>query len=57
MDEYNNIDPNKGKSAEQIDLEREQETQQQLRKIEEKMVYNDINQLITVKKKKIYKDK
>lgn len=57
MDEYNNIDPNKGKSAEQIELEREQETQQQLRKIEEKMIYKDINQLISVKKKKIDKNK
>ena len=53
MHEYNNRDPNAGKSQEQIEWEKEQETLKQLRKIEEKMIYTEINQLITEKKKKI----
>jgi len=43
MREYNNRDPNAGKTPEQIEWEKEQETLRQLRKIEEKMVYSDIS--------------
>lgn len=56
--EYNrSMDPNAGKTPEQLEQEKEELTLKRLKKIEEKMILKDINQLMEVKQTKIANDK
>ena len=56
--EYNkSMDPDFGKSPEQLEQEKEEKTQQRLRKIEEKMIQKDISQLLELKQTKFANDK